>query len=255
MIAMRERMERALRTSDAEYADIRIEDVTSSRITFRHEELDTIGSSNAVGGIVRALVKGGWGYSTFNDLSDLERLVKEACESARLVGKEDSHFAPVEPVVDDVKATLEKDFRGISLAQKKAVVEEYNRIILGYHEKIQTSDVSYGDRFKKIWYANSEGAYIEDEQPDTFVSAFATAREGDNVQTVRKMVNGSTGFQVVEGFHSNAEAAAERAVDLLSAPPVTGGKYTVILDPVLAGVFVHEAFGHLSESDFIYENE
>lgn len=252
---MRERMERALRTSDAEYADIRIEDVTLSRITFRGEELDTIGSSNTVGGIVRALVKGGWGYSTFNDLSDLERRVKEACESAHLVGKEDSHFAPVEPVVDDVKATLEKDFRGISLAQKKAVVEEYNRIVLGYHEKIQTSDVSYGDRFKKVWYANSEGTCIEDEQPDTFVSAFATAREGDNVQTVRKRVNGSTGFQVVEGFHSNAEAAAERAVDLLSAPPVTGGKYTVILDPILAGVFIHEAFGHLSESDFIYENE
>jgi TldD protein len=29
----------------------------------------------------------------------------------------------------------------------------------------------------------------------------------------------------------------------------------VILDPVLAGVFVHEAFGHLSEADFLYENE
>jgi TldD protein len=29
----------------------------------------------------------------------------------------------------------------------------------------------------------------------------------------------------------------------------------VVLDPVLAGVFVHEAFGHLSESDFVYEND
>ncbi|MEK7281699.1 MAG: TldD/PmbA family protein, partial [Chloroflexota bacterium] len=29
---------------------------------------------------------------------------------------------------------------------------------------------------------------------------------------------------------------------------------TIILDPILAGVFVHEAFGHLSESDFVYEN-
>ena len=29
----------------------------------------------------------------------------------------------------------------------------------------------------------------------------------------------------------------------------------MVLDPVLAGVFVHEAFGHLSESDFIYEND
>jgi TldD protein len=28
-----------------------------------------------------------------------------------------------------------------------------------------------------------------------------------------------------------------------------------VLDPVLAGVFAHEAFGHLSESDFVYEND
>src|SRR4029077_20192979 len=30
--------------------------------------------------------------------------------------------------------------------------------------------------------------------------------------------------------------------------------YPVILDPELAGVFIHEAFGHLSEADFVYEN-
>ncbi len=41
----------------------------------------------------------------------------------------------------------------------------------------------------------------------------------------------------------------------LSAPQAPGGEYTVVLDPILAGVFVHEAFGHLSEADFVYEND
>src|SRR2546429_125571 len=41
---------------------------------------------------------------------------------------------------------------------------------------------------------------------------------------------------------------------LLAAPMVTGGASPVILDPELAGVFIHEAFGHLSEADFVYEN-
>jgi TldD protein len=48
--------------------------------------------------------------------------------------------------------------------------------------------------------------------------------------------------------------AAQRAVDLLGAETVVGGTYPVVLNPLLAGVFIHEAFGHLSESDFVYEN-
>ena len=252
---MRERLERALRKSDAEYADVRIEDVTSSWINFRGRELDSIGSSKTVGGIVRALVKGGWGYATFNDLGDLEQRVQEACESARLVAQDETHFVLVEPVVDEIKATLEKDFRQIPLSQKEAVIEEYNEIVLGYHKSIVTSSVGYGDSFRKVWFASSEGAYIEDEQPDTYVFTAATARDGDNVQNAYEGCGGSTGFQLVEGFHSQAETAAKRAVDLLAAPPITGGTYTVVVDPCLAGVFVHEAFGHLSESDFVYENE
>lgn len=252
---MRERIESALRKSDAEYTEIRIESAISSWVNFRGEQLDNIGSSKTLGGIVRALVKGGWGYATFNELDDLEIRVKEACESARLVGKEESKFAEVEPVVDEIKATLEKDFRAISLAEKKSVIEEYNRIILGYHDKIETSNVGYSDSFRKIWYANSEGTYIEDERPDIVVFTSATARDGDNVQHGRESLSGRAGFQIVEGFQKKAEMAAKKAVDLLSAPPVTGGKYTVIIDPKLAGVFAHEAFGHLSESDFVYENE
>jgi TldD protein len=255
VIRMRERMEKALHKASAEYAEIRIESASSSWVNFRGEELDNIGSAGTLGGIVRALVKGGWGYATFNDLSDLETRVKEACESARLVGKEESRFAEVEPVDDTVTVTLKKDFREISLSEKKAVIEEYNRIILGYHERIETSNVSYNDRFRKVWYCNSSGTYIEDERPDTGVAISATARDGDNVQRGFESVAGSAGFQVVEGLGKKAEEAARRAVDLLSAPPVAGGKYSVIINPRLAGVFAHEAFGHLSESDVLYENE
>ena len=62
-------------------------------------------------------------------------------------------------------------------------------------------------------------------------------------------------YGVFEGLDEDVASAAKRAVDLLKAEPLTGGQRTVILDPVLAGVFVHEAFGHLSEADNVYENE
>ena len=251
---MRDRLFDALKVQDVEYADIRVEDKTNTWVNFRGPDLDTIGSSRTVGGIVRALCKGGWGYATFNDLDDLPKRVKEACETARLVGRDKTYFAPVEPVVDAIQAKLVKDFRQVPLAEKKSLMDEYNRIILGHHKNIQTSSVRYADTFKTIWYANSQGTYIEEEKPDVNLMTGAVAREGDIVQNAFETGGGADGYQSVENFHQKAKEAAQKAIELLAAPPVTGGKYTVITDPVLTGVFTHEAFGHLSESDFVYEN-
>ncbi len=53
----------------------------------------------------------------------------------------------------------------------------------------------------------------------------------------------------------NQEAEFEKktaiALGLLKAEPVEGRKVNVILNPSLAGVFTHEAFGHFSEADLI----
>jgi TldD protein len=81
------------------------------------------------------------------------------------------------------------------------------------------------------------------------------AREDGDIQQAALSLGSSSDFSSMEGLHQEIKEAAQRAVALISAPQVKGGEYTVVLDPVLAGVFVHEAFGHLSESDFIYENE
>jgi TldD protein len=251
---MRDRLTEALKVQDVDYADIRIEDKTESEVLFRGPDLDRIGSSRVSGGIVRALYKGGWGYATFNDLNDLESRVREACATAKFVGKKTSQLAPVEPVVDESPAAMQKDFRQIPLSAKKALVEEYNQILLGYHEKIQTSMAWYGDSFKTVWFANSEGTSIMEEKPNLFVYLQAIARDGDVVQRGFKMTGGAEGYQMAEGFHDKATEAAAKAVELLSARPVKGGKYTGITNPIMTGVFTHEVFGHLSEADFVHEN-
>ncbi|MDK2383736.1 MAG: TldD/PmbA family protein, partial [Candidatus Korarchaeota archaeon] len=62
------------------------------------------------------------------------------------------------------------------------------------------------------------------------------------------------GLEVVEGT-GIAEEAAKRAVEALSAKPAPPGPHPAILDPKLAGVFIHEAFGHAAEGDAVVNNE
>jgi TldD protein len=207
-----------------------------------------------VGGIVRALHKGSWGYATFNDLENLDQRVREACQTARLVGETETQFAPSEPVVDETHAEMEVDFRKVPLAEKVALVETYNAIALGHDPRIQTTQSGYRDSFKTIWYANSEGTYLKEEVPDVFVFVAAVARDGDIVQRAFEFDGGAAGYQTVRGLHEKTRQAAAKAVELLAAPPVTGGTYPVITNPIMTGVFTHEAFGHLSEADFISEN-
>jgi len=106
-----------------------------------------------------------------------------------------------------------------------------------------------------VLFGNSEGTLVEQEVSFCGVSLAAIARDGSDVQTGHHSVGDLRGFQICRGLEEKCDHAVKEALDLLAARPVKAGKYTVICDQELAGVFVHEAFGHLSEADFIYEND
>ncbi len=251
---MRDEIERALKGHNADYIEIRIEEGDATRIQYRGRELEDIGRTTSLGGNVRALVRGGWGFVSFNNLSNLKEKVKIAVKQARMVGREVSKLAAVEPVVDIAPPHVKKDPASIPLAQKKALLDRYNDIIWSV-PGIQTSTIGYSDGRKKVIFANSEGTYIEQTKVDLSARLNAVARDGSNVQQSGLSLGSNGDYGFIENLDDKVEEIARRAVELLSAPQLKGGEYTVVCDPILAGVFAHEAFGHLSESDFVYENE
>ncbi|MFQ5826463.1 MAG: TldD/PmbA family protein [Dehalococcoidia bacterium] len=253
--SLRDRLAQALKGHGADYVEIRLEESQSTFIQYRGKELEDIGTTTSLGGNVRALVRGGWGFVSFNDLDDLPDRVGLAARQAALVGKETSRFAPVEPSVQAVAEEKgRKDPTTLPLASKKRLLDEYNEVIWST-PKIQTSIIAYGDGSKRIVLANSDGSFIEQSRTDVTLRLSAIARDGGEVQQSGLSLGSRGDFAQIEGLHERVRELAQRAVDLLSAPQVKGGEYTVVLDPVLAGVFAHEAFGHLSEADFVYENE
>ncbi len=251
---MRDTIEQAVKGHDAEYVELRLEEGASSRIAYRGKELEEINKTTSRGGCARALVNGGWGFVSFNDTSDLRGKVALAVRQDKLVGKETSAMAPTRKIVDIVPAAVKKDPTLIPISDKKRLLDEYNDVIWSV-AKIQSSSIGYSDGAKKITFANSIGSYIEQSKVDVSMRISAMARAEGDVQQSGISIGSQGDFGVVEGLHAEVRTQAERAVAFLSAPYAEGRNYTVVLDPVLAGVFVHEAFGHLSEADHIYENE
>lgn len=253
---MRDKIEEALKQSKADYTEIRIEDKQTCRIAFHGKDLETANTNIDKGIMVRCLIRNkGWGVTTFNDLDDLVAMVDQAYQCAQVgTVPEPIELTPAEPVVSVTSATQSRDFREVPLSAKKALAEHYNQILLGYSDQIVDTQSIYSDVFTHLILANSEGTYIEQDKPSVVIGVFATARDGDNVQQADEVFSSTQGYEFVLDKDELARKAAVRAVDLLGARPVQAGKYPVVIDQMLAGVFIHEAFGHLSEADFVYEN-
>ncbi len=237
----------------ADYVELRAEERATTSIAYVGHELEDISDRVELGGCVRAFKDGGWGFVSFNDLDDLPRYVRLACEQAAMVGRSTSQLADVPPAEAQVEASVQVDPRGVPLADKEALARRYNARILAC-QAVQTSSVRYRDSAVRATFVSSEGAAVQEETVFCGVSLVAIARDDKTVQHAGHSVGDVRGFQVCEGLEAECDRVVERAVALLAAEPVKGGRYTVIADPKLAGVFAHEAFGHLSEADFVYEN-
>jgi TldD protein len=243
-----------LKKHHADYIEARFEHNASTSLNYRGRVLEGIGKNTSLGGNVRALVRGGWGFTSFNSLEDLDERIKTAVHQASLTGKEKSRLAETEPVQANTKIPATRNPQKISLARKKELLDRYNEIVCSA-PKLQTSIIRYGDSFKKTIFLNSEGAFIQQERADVTLNVSAVASDGKDVQQAHLSTGTPGDFAGIENLDDEIAGVGKRAVRLLDAPQLKGGEYTVVLDPILAGVFVHEAFGHLSESDHVYENE
>ncbi len=250
---MEKLIKNAIKSAKADHIEIRINEGRGTGIAYVGKELESIGESSMMGGSVRALVNGGWGFVAFNEIDNLSYYVNMACEQAKLVGNKGVSLAETGVINDVVKTRVDVDPAEVSLIDKHDLCQKYNNIILS-SKKVQTSSVRYVDSHSTLYFANLEGSFIVCENIFCGVSVMAMAKDGMDVQQAYNSIGDLRGYKKVENFDESCEEVTKRAVDLLSAKPVEGGKYTVIVDPKLCGVFTHEAFGHLSEADFIYEN-
>jgi TldD protein len=238
-----------------DYLEIRLEQSESTLISYRGVQLDAVDRSFSLVGNVRACHNGGWSFVTFNGLTDLKNRLEDAIAQAKLIGKETTQLAEINPIQDYVAVEFGRDPRGIALDAKRQLIENYNRLLVEFDPRIQTTMTSYSDRFKTTYFANSLGTCIAQERLDVSGRFGVVARgEGGLVRQGFESVHSRSDYGALEGLEKQVIQAAERAVRQLEAKPVKGGQYTVILDPYLTGVFIHEAFGHLSEADFVYEN-
>lgn len=250
---MFDRLERILSAATVDYADIRHEVMEETAISFSGRELTTVSANTTDGFVVRVLHRGGWASVAFTKEEQAGAAVLTAVENAALFARNQERpvrLAPVPAVTDTVAPRLGEDPRRVPLSEKLELVRAYNAIPLT-HPKVVTTGIGYSEVLRRKHYLSTEGSRVQEDLLTTSVRGLITAKDGGLTQNIRVSAGGSDGFAAVRGQEHRFEQQTKLVVDLLAAEPVRSGVYRCVVNPDLAGVFAHEAFGHFSEADIV----
>ncbi len=253
---MIEKLRKIVRGVEADFADIRYEIRRDTKISLESRELREIGSNTTDGYVVRVLRRGGFGIASvtrFDDLDEAIHRAKDAAETMSRSGAAPINMAACPTVEEEVALKLDEDPLRIPLGEKVSLVRHYNDLALG-EPGIASTTLGYSEVYREKYYVSSEGSAIAERLLTTSIAGSIVAQKGSLTQDIRVAVGGSDGFARIRNRDDVFIRRARIAGELLEAEPVASDSYDVILNPLLAGVFIHEAFGHFSEADIIEKN-
>ncbi len=253
---MKEKLLAALKNLDVDYADIRFDEERKTQIALNGPQVSNLATFSPRGGHVRAYVNGAKAIASFSRIEDAANIARQTAAAARAAANhitDPIRLASAPIVKKDFGVTTPKDPRAVTLSEKHDLLEHYNQIALAAPDVI-TTQLYYSDSYAHRGYANTDGSCILYEHLISHILGVLIGRRGDAVRRAVFAVGGSSDYSRLAEREDVLERSLAELDELLSAAPITGGSYPIVLDPYGSGVFIHEAFGHRSEADLTMDN-
>jgi len=239
-----------------DFAEIFVEDRSSSSIFLDDRKVEELSSGRDRGAGIRVVVGETTGFAHTADLS--EAGLSSAAEAAAAVARSGgggtreislSRSSPAMSRTTTLPGAVPKSAKvDLLLRADDASRSEGGAIV-------QVS-AGYGDSRRRVLVANSDGLLADDERVRTrfFVTCVASGDGG--MQTGSESLAYTLGFEMFDE-HPVEEAAvkaARRAITKLEARPAPSGVLPVVLKCGSGGFLFHEACGHGLEADHILKD-
>ena len=237
---------------DCEYWDVRIENTFETSVIYLDGDLITSVSNPAVGAFLRVRKNGFWLYESTTMLSQLrESLLSLSQQPVPQVVQRKYQPEKEAPFIQ-VKNAHQK-MSGVSLDDKIKAAKKYSDLIHG-NKLVSSAKVRYADIYKVKSFVNSVGTQFEYDFNQCGFAFIYTLKRDHQLFDDKMIIYGSN-FDQLLSQEDNLKKHILESENFLRAPAIAPGKYKVLLNPEVTGVFTHESFGHKSEADFLLGNE
>jgi len=241
-----------LKTLKGDYVDIFWEEKTANQIQMEENKVQKCSTvfDNGLG--VRLIIDGKTFYAYTNDLT--KRGIDELLSSLKNY-RHSECIINLKKVFPSTKFVIKKNPQDVEIAEKIKFVKRANDISWTQSKKIKQVKVLYGETFQKIKIANSEQYFTEEERVHTLFLIHAVASEDGVIQTGYEAYGGLKGLELFDEISPEtlANAATQRALMMLNARKIKGGRMPVVISSKAGGTIIHEAVGHGLEADLVQE--
>lgn len=240
-----------------EFAEIFVEDKKSSSSAFDDGKVEELSSGISRGAGIRVVVGETTGFAHTADLS--EAGLMRAAEAARSIAQSSSSGSKTVAMRAADRHPLSKEIvipSQVGKREKIDLLEKMNHVARSTSGSIRQVSAGYGDSYRKILVANTEGLFTSDEQVRTRIAVSVVAFGDTGMQTGYETAAFTMGFEMFNDVDVEelARTAANRAVRKLSARPAPSGTLPVVLQGGSGGILFHEACGHGLEADHIVKD-
>ncbi|CAJ35870.1 TldD/PmbA family protein [Methanocella arvoryzae] len=246
----------------SDFFDVREMYGYTTAIVYDNGEIDEISTHFVSGAAARAIVGGSYGFTTADDPSKAKEAIETAIQLAkrldRINPRKKIEMAPIPKGGKEVYR-VKKNPGDVSMSQKQDLLKSIEDAMRERDKNglIKSTRLNYSEAFSHNIHYTSSGERIEYDMYRTGFSCSAVAGEGSALQVGRRSYFNVGGFEIFDQCDpvELAREAVDEVYALLSAKPAPSGKFDVICDPELAGVFIHEAVGHASEADTVLDGD
>ncbi len=248
---------REAQKSGADYAELFLEDKENTSIDMVDGKVETANYSRICGAGVRVLLGTRSAYAYSADTGE-RALLETARAAAAALGE--AKYAPGGELTFAHAAfttPVKQPFDTIGNAERIRVMRSGALAMKNASPEVTQTRARYLDQVQRVTIVSTDGVFVTDERPRTYVSLQAVAMKGAEAQTGRETSGYGMGFEAyreVIDAEALAKSAADIAVTMLHAPECPAGNLPVVLDGGFGGVIFHEACGHSLEATSVGRN-
>lgn len=244
---MIEEIKKKIKKVPVEYGDVRIEIISVDGISYRRNTLENLAYATNLGGCIRLYDRGNWVTGNFSGRNNFNKVLQWLITNLRYMENKHNNLGNHE----NNYYVEEKNSNQSNILKIKKFLNSKTEELKS-KDYIKSADLVFSNQKTEKYFISNYGSYIKQNFNSLGMSIKITGFSNKSyVKTIRGISDETVMKDITKDITKGIQCITKKKLKLIDPSK----NITILLDPTIAGVFIHETIGHTLEADSLLINK